>query len=319
MKKILLREVVPSGKRSIRNIPLPNSKSRPSTKDAPLNETGVTKNSAQKTPSRRGASIKFSNLGIWVIALVVLIGLGYAGSFLFVSATVTVIPKEITVPIDLTGTASLEPADGELGFTIATLSREGSKKIPASGEEKVERKASGKIIIYNNNGMNGQKLVANTRFETPDGLIFRIQESVLVPGQKTVSGVATPGSITATVHADQPGEKYNVGLSDFTIPGFKSDSRFVKIIAKSDPKFPIKGGFVGAVKKIAPTDAASAKLAIETQLKNELQEDLKSQIPDSHVLFNKAFTFSFEELPQNNEKDSGVETGTTSSVVVARA
>ena len=318
MKKIFLQDVVPSGKRSIRNIPLPNNKSGPATKDAQVNETRTGKNSPKKPSNRPRSNRNFGNLGIWVIALIVIVGLGYAGSFLFVSATVTVIPKEISVPINLTGTASLEPMSGELGFTIATLSREGSKIIPASGEEKVERKASGKIIIYNNNGKAAQKLVANTRFETPNGLIFRIQESVLVPGQKTVNSVVIPGSATVTVYADQPGEKYNVGLSDFTIPGFKSDSRFTKIIAKSDPKFPIKGGLVGTIKKIATADAATAKLSIETQLKTELSADLESQIPDSHILFSNAFTFSFEELPQSSEGDSGAGTGTTSLSVTAK-
>ncbi|MEK7390882.1 MAG: hypothetical protein AAB635_01960 [Patescibacteria group bacterium] len=321
MKKIFLQDVVPSGKRSIRNIPLPNNKSGPATKDAQVNETRTGKNSPKKPSNRPRSNRNFGNLGIWVIALIVIVGLGYAGSFLFVSATVTVIPKEINVAMNLTGTAFLEPAGEELGFTIATLSRESSKIIPASGEEKVERKASGKIIIYNNNGKAAQKLVANTRFETPNGLIFRIQESVLVPGQKTVNSVVIPGSATATIYADQPGEKYNVGLSDFTIPGFKSDSRFTKIIAKSDPKFPIKGGLIGTVKKIAPADAASAKLSIETQLKSELREDLESQIPDSHILFNNALTFNFEELPQDNQNngmESVARTSTTSLTVVVK-
>lgn len=318
MKKIFLRDVVPSGKRSIRNIPLPNGKSGSTTRETPTSEAKATKNSSRKKPERPPSNKSFSNLGIWAIALIVLIGLGYAISFLFVSATVTVTPKEISVTTNLDGTAFLEPVDDELSFTIVTLSKEGTKKIRATGEESVERKASGRIIIYNNNGKNAQKLVANTRFETPSGLIFRIKESVLVPGQRTENGIIIPGSATATVHADQPGEKYNIGLSDFTIPGFKDDLRYSKIIAKSDPKFPINGGLVGTVKKISPADAATAKLSIETQLKNELREDLESQIPDSHILFNNAFTFSFDELPQDNMTDSATETGTTSKDVIVR-
>lgn len=318
MKKIFLQDVVPSGKRSIRNIPLPNGKSGSSVREMPTNEARTAKNSSRKKPERPVSNKKFSTLGIWAVALIVLVGLGYSISFLFVSATVTVIPKEINVAMNLDGAASLEPVDDGLGFTIATLSREGAKKIRAVGEESVERKASGKIIIYNNNGKNAQKLVANTRFETPSGLIFRIKEAVLVPGQRTENGIAVPGSATATVYADQSGEKYNIGLSDFTIPGFRDDLRYSKIIAKSDPKFPIKGGLIGTIKKISPADAATAKLSIETQLKNELREDLKSQIPDSHILFNNAFTFGFVELPQDSTTGSVVGTGTTSMDVIVR-
>ncbi len=235
----------------------------------------------------------------------VVLGLAYAASFLFVSATVSIFPKQTSVPINVSGQASMNPTDESLAFTIVTLSREASKEIPATGEEKVQKKASGKIVIYNNFSADAQKLIANTRFETSDGLIFRIQDAVNVPGQKSAGGVVTPGSLTVTVFADQAGEKYNIGLSDFTIPGFKGDPRFTKITAKSDPSSPISGGFIGTVAKVSPNDAVTAKASIETQLKGELRDGLRAQIPDSHILFTNAYTFNFEELPMENKSGTG--------------
>ena len=52
----------------------------------------------------------------------------------------------------------------------------------------MERKASGQIIVYNAYNDNNQKLIKNTRFETPDGKIYRIQASIIVPGTKVEEG-----------------------------------------------------------------------------------------------------------------------------------
>lgn len=307
MAKRFVQDVVPSGRRSIRNIPLPESK-RGESESRGSDGSVRSRKTAQETPviSVRPEKAKvvsrktgiFSRWWVWLIALVILLGIGYFVSYVFVSARVVVVPKEITTPVSVAGSAKLDAVSNDLAFTIVTLEREGTKEAPATGEEKVQKKASGKITIYNNSGTAAQQLVANTRFESSSGLIYRIQSQVSVPGTKTVNGVTTPGSITVTVYADQPGEKYNIGLSDFTIPGFKGDPRFTKITAKSDPGSPISGGYIGTVKKVTPADLASTKMAIEAQLKNDLQNQIQSQIPDTHVLFKNAATFSFTELPQ---------------------
>ncbi len=321
MTKIFVQDIVPAGKRSIRNIPLPTSKSMPMAPKEVVEKDVVAEEIEQ--PTRKGSkSVKppktpktksgFPGFGVWATIVVALLVVIYAGSFLFVTATATIVPKEANVPITVNGKATSQDSMSTdatgLHFTIATLTREGSKEVPAGTEEKVEKKATGKIIIYNSYSADPQTLVANTRFETASGLIFRIPAQVVVPGQKTVNGVVTPGSVEVSVNADAAGEKYNIGLGDFTIPGFKGDPRFAKFSAKSDPKAPIAGGFVGVARKVTANDTAAAKVAIETQLKNELQSALNSQIPDTHVLFGGASTFDFDELPQEAGEASGTAT-----------
>ncbi len=311
MTKIFVQDIVPAGKRSIRNIPLPNNKSMPvvekempSEDEQPKKKSPKTEQKYDKPPTRPGTKRKFSGFGMWFAGIVVLLVVIYAASFMFVSATATITPKEINTPISVAGKAIADATDGTLPYTLVTLSREGSKEVPAGSEEKVERKASGKIIIYNTTP-DAQTLITNTRFQSPAGLIFRIPAQISVPGQKTVNGVTTPGSISVTVTADAPGEQYNIGLSDFTIPGFKDDPKYLKFSAKSDPASPISGGYIGTVRKVTPTDTAAAKISIETQLKNELLTSLDGQIPDTHVLFRSAATFSFEELPQASGDAAG--------------
>ena len=82
--------------------------------------------------------------------------------------------------------------------------------------KEIERRASGKIIVFNNYSTNSQRLIARTRFETLEGKIYRIRDAVVVPGISDKDGRKTPGSIEVTVFADEPGEEYNIGYTDFT-------------------------------------------------------------------------------------------------------
>lgn len=312
MPKTFIQDIVPTSRRSIRNIPLPGApadigparepvrseklrKVAPPPPEANFNIPPAEK-PRRKSEPKRG----FPSFWLWILVLAIVLGGVYAGSFLFVSATVKISPKEMNVPINITGVAKIDPAEGELGYEIVTLTREGQREVPASGETQVQKSATGKIVVYNNYSTEAQTLVAKTRFETSNGLIFRIQDQVTVPGQKTANGTKVPGSVTVTVVADKPGDSYNVGLADFTIPGFKGDPRFEKFSAKSDPSAPIAGGFVGVVKKVSDSDLAASKIAIEAELKKELTNMLTSQIPDTHVMFKGGATFNFDELPQGD-------------------
>ena len=77
--------------------------------------------------------------------------------------------------------------------------------MPTTGEEAVEVKASGKIMVYNNFSSEPQRLIIRTRFETKEGLIYRIPESIVVPGKTVKMGWETPGSKEIGVFADEPG------------------------------------------------------------------------------------------------------------------
>ena len=107
---------------------------------------------------------------------------------------------------------------------MVTTSRTASTTVKATGTEQVSQSASGVITIYNDYSTAPQTLITNTRFEAPDGNIYRIHQGVTVPGATASAGGAlTPGTISVTAYADQPGASYNIGQTQFTIPGFKND------------------------------------------------------------------------------------------------
>jgi len=184
-----------------------------------------------------------------------------------------------------------------LSFKLVVFENSLSKEIPATVEKELNRKASGNIVIYNTYSSKSQKLVKRTRFETPDGKIYRIDKPVIVPGTTVQEGEIIPGSIEVTVYADIPGENYNIELTDFTIPGFKGDPRFEKFYARSET--PMNGGFSGVVKTASLEEIKYAR----EELQNSLKETLLSQtqIPGDFILYDDAVFFMFDVSDTDTE------------------
>ena len=147
----------------------------------------------------------------------------------------------------------------------------------------MERRASGSVIVYNDYNKESQRLIKNTRFETLDGKIYRIRESVIVPGQKVIDGATVPGQAEVLVYADEPGAEYNKGLSDFTIPGFKGTARYGKFYARS--KTDLQGGFSGTTKTIGAEELAKVREELQNEAKNKLLASAQAQKPENFVLF----------------------------------
>lgn len=98
------------------------------------------------------------------------------------------------------------------------VTREKDSSFDATGEENKGEKATGKVTVVNYTG-SIQGLVANTRFRSPNGLIFRLQSEVLVPPARS----GNPGKASVAAVADEGGTKYNVSSPmKLTIPGLGS-------------------------------------------------------------------------------------------------
>lgn len=117
-----------------------------------------------------------------------------------------------------------------------------SGEIPENGDKveikmKLEdKKARGKVMIYNEYSSSHQTLVATTRLLSESGKIFRLVDDAIVPGFKKTNNGIEAGTIQVDVIADGLGEEYIIGPSKFFIPGFKSinEEKYSKIYAKSE-------------------------------------------------------------------------------------
>ena len=216
------------------------------------------------------------------------------GAFGFVAlnrvstAAINIFPYKETLTVDSRLRARANTTADGLQFEIAQLSAEESGLVTATGITSGGQKASGKITVYNNYGSAPQKLIANTRFETSDGKVYRIKGAISVPGM---------GVLEATVYADQAGEEYNIGPSDFTLPGLKGGARFEKVFAKS--KSAMSGGSSGNARVVKKEDIESVRTAVNEKLKNRLTETLSKQKPEGYVLFANAVKIEYIENADN--------------------
>ena len=338
MEKNLLNDVeVPAHKRSIRDIPIPQA--RKNTSDFSTTEshdvnainlknikvshpadtpprkqytnpysTSPTRTTGEdffapehiQKKSRRGLLVSVSTIAVLVI--------GFFVVNLFHNANVTVYPKnaqsDIKAEIPILNN-ELKKNSSDLTYKVFEFRGEVSEDVAATGEEYVSEKASGKIIIVNEFATKSQNLIKNTRFEAPNGKIYRVQDNVTVPGYKLVSGKIIPGEIEVTVYADAAGTGYENGIVNFKIPSFKGQPQYDTLYAKS--KTNMTGGFVGTRKVISAEQLKTAQDSIRLKLQENLQQNLKEQLPNNLIALDSTEeALQYDDIKRDESGKDGV-------------
>ena len=331
MKKNFLQDVVPSQRRSIRDIPLPSHResARPATSDVKprkkkvVREEPVYEESSveeevytppQHTPHyeeqeeeevqyqppvRRPRKKSSSSLSKKILITVI----SAAALFIIISASRTKAEIIITPKKSQSNVSIAIPTDSSSLATKTQLTKTATRTLQATGEQQVEKQASGKIKIINTHKETPQELVKNTRFQAPNGLIYRIKDSIVVPGYKMNGTSIVPGTLEVEVFADSAGEDYNTsGQVKFTIPGFEGKEQFDKITAESVGN--MTGGYIGIQKVVSD----EAKEKAEEELKKELTEQFNQSQNESteYVIVPNTETLSFGELQDKAEGNSVV-------------
>ena len=204
------------------------------------------------------------------------------GCIVLPTTEITVFPKREKVNFDLLviGSKSLSHIDEELNkipLKEISIKKTKSGEFSATDEKELNKKATGIITIYNEYSSDAQPLVVRTRFESPDGRIFRIVEAVTVPGAKIEDGKIIPSALEVRVAADKSGADYNIGPTNFTIPGFKGSSKFAGFYGKSENS--MEGGIIGKAKVVSAEDIKNAEKQLVEELKNAVKITLQEQIP----------------------------------------
>lgn len=234
--------------------------------------------------------------GTAIVALLVLagsIGILYA----FTDAKVKITPNSVSSTISTTLTAT--PGAGDLPYEVITIEKTVGSSVPAESTETVNDPAQGKITIYNAQA-TPQTLIKNTRFQTPAGLIFRIHDSISIPG----GSVSAPGSKEVTVYADAGGDSFNIEATTFTIPGLKGGKTYDLVTAKSNGS--MTGGFSGTRAGVtqATRDAQNAKN--KEALSKVLSEEFATKIPEGYVLISGSTFTTYESVTDTAGKDNTV-------------
>jgi hypothetical protein len=298
------------GDRSIRNIPVPEGhrsvrpgsvSSHPLTEDhqdptEPMYEEDFSNPPPRRPQPRKGF---FGGKLFWALVIVVVIcaAAGLLMSTMFAGATVKVTPRSATVTAPTSIQAQVNAPAGVLPYQVINSSRTASTSVPASGTKQVSLSAMGAATNYNAFSTASQDLVATTRFEAPDGKMYRIHANVTVPGAtKAADGSLTPGTVTATLYADKPGADYNrTAPTQFTIPGFKGDAKFTKFYAQATV---VSGGLVGLQPAVSTADLATAEGALKQGLSQAMNDMVQSQVPKEYVAVPGTLQVSYNDIVQ---------------------
>lgn len=336
MKKNFLQDVIPANqKRSIRDVPLPVHKNRPPSKtkafinagrkeddftedevflkkedepalrsnkfyssepekisdidDAPDKNYYSKKQSIYKKTGN--TFMKKALIGVSAAVLLILI-------FLFskTEATITINPKKT-----ITDVSTVIPTDGPDNLATKTqLTKTLTKTLVATAEQQVEKQASGRIKIINKHKETSQELVKNTRFQTPNGLIYRIRDSIVVPGYTMSESTLVPGTLEVEVFADSAGEEYNMSNIKFTIPGFAGREQFEKITAESVTD--MTGGYIGIRKVVSEEAKAEALENLEGELKSQIKQTQTEST--EYIIVPDIETLTYGELQDKVEGDN---------------
>jgi hypothetical protein len=232
-----------------------------------------------------------------IVSLAAIVG---TTSFIFLpKAEIEIVPRSVSqnIEIEMTGKTGSDASKEarSVPVRIVEFEKEMMLTFDASGSSAGDgSKASGKIVIYNGYGSDPQPLVATTRFVTEDGKIFRLVKGISVPG---MSG-NEPGVVEAEVIADSNGEEYNIGASDFSIPGFSGSSKADKIYAKSTSRM-IGGSSVGDSGTTAVSSADLDQAATETAsgFRNDFSSFIEKDLNGQERFIPEMFDISVTEGP----------------------
>ena len=202
--------------------------------------------------------------------------------------------KEINFSLKISASdkySSVDTTFNKIPGQLFNIEEVATQTFQATGQREVAQKAKGAITVYNEYGTTPQTLIATTRFESPEGFIFRTLKTIVVPGTKVENGKIIPGSISVEIIADKPGPSYNISPSKFTIPAFKEKGdtdRYGKFYGQSSE--PMKSGVSGMAKVITDSDYTNAISALTAAVKTAVAESLQTQTSGLKIINASAVT-----------------------------
>lgn len=339
-----VEDIIPSGRRSIREIPVESVKplreeniaardetEQPSTarkaggREVPLKRLPIAPPLLHEKKLGRNSKGKKVTLAVFGV-LIVFAGIAYTASTLFSRALFTIMPREVPVAVNGTFVVSSTPKAGSLVYEILTASAEASTTVPAIEGALIEQKARGTVTLYNAHRPTAWRLVAGTRLTDDGGTsVYRLTGSVSIPGYtKSSNGTIIPGKLNTTVVADQAGQEYDIPFgkttTDFTVIAYKGTDKYETVYAKLAKN--ITGGFVGRKKTIEPAVLASTTANLKAQLTARLRSEVEKLIPRGKMIYDDAYlTYFGDTTIGGDETNKAVVSvkGTMNGIVFDRA
>ncbi len=261
---------------------------------------------------RRSKKRRLFRTTFYFAAVILVVGGGFfIANRVLPKATVEMILKKVPVTFayGVKATTDYQVAgvkEGRIMLPAELLKAKGnlSLSFPASGREKVERRAEGTLTVYNAYSSDSQVLVATTRFLSPSGKLFRLDKRVTIPGAKIENGKIVPSEIEVKVTADEAGEDYNVGPEEYwRIPGFKGGPRYEGFYA--DSRGAMSGGLVGEETVPTKEDIEKGKVKLFSDLESILEAQVLILLSEKFKVFPGARGFEILDEQVEMVRDDG--------------
>lgn len=234
----------------------------------------------------QGKSLRLYRRMAFKFILATAVLLGFVFYFFFPKLNITITPQSEAindsfsfVVSSATTTAATNEGEAEAEKKVKGQIKEiivsAEKNYQVIGQEiEGEQIVKGQVTIINRYNKS-QPLVAKTRLLSPDGKLFRIQDSVNVPAG---------GEVTVNIYADKPGADMALSASThFTIPGLWAGLQD-KIYAENKNNFSYESQVNYAVSQ---KDIDLAKKDIDELLNLKAKNEIDSNGGDDIVLYNE--------------------------------
>ena len=210
--------------------------------------------------------------------------------------TIIIVAKQDTRNIDVVAKVSKNADDTNALFGAVTSTLFAwSEQFQPTGDKTVEGVSRGEVVLYNKMATN-QPLVKTTRLVTSAGVLFHLVDHVTVPAH---------GQKIAAVYADKPGKAFDIGPSQFVIPGLAVDKQ--KIVYAESLQ-PMQGG-EAKVGVLSAADVTAAKASYSDKVKAVF---LKMAAPNATVADAPFISITNQAVVTNHQPGEEVSTFTVS-------
>lgn len=195
-------------------------------------------------------------------------------------AKILITPKTEEVATEFASSILEGSAQESISGEYLEIAKEKEQEFTTTGKKDVGEKASGTAILSNSYSTTPYTVVAGTKLVTA-GKNFITQNAITVPGFTAPPLVA--GTASVTVVAEQPGEEYNIGPTNFTVSGAPT-SAFGSISASSSTTF--SGGAKKEVQVVSGQDIENAKKALSEELFSQATTEINNTKGNKELIEN---------------------------------
>ncbi len=251
---------------------------------------------AMTPPSHKHKSHK--RKGMWAIitlgVVVLVVVAAFIASTYFSRAVFAITPK--VIPVTVNNTLVIKPdVTSDIFYEVITMKSTESSTVAAKSGAAVSVKAEGTVTVYNASSPSSIRLIVGTRIANDSGKIYRLKSSIVIPAYTKPSGSIIPGSVSASIVADQPGSEYNISrsdaISDFKVVAYQGTSKYDTVYARL--KSDVVGGASGVKKIVDPKVLATAVTALKAKILASLLTQIKGSVPPGYIMYDNSYTSSY--------------------------